>query len=119
VGADRVFAMPHARIAVMGPGGGSEFVFKQELREVDASYKQAIKDGLSSEEAARLRDLGLAQIRERYERELLNPREALALGSVSSIVMPGTSRRVLAKNLAFLMRTYRPSPMSGPQRESE
>ena len=27
VGADMVFAMPHARIAVMGPGGGTEFVF--------------------------------------------------------------------------------------------
>ena len=49
----------------------------------------------------------------------MNPKEALSLGSVSSIVMPGTSRRVLAKNLDFLMRTYEPAPMSGPQREFE
>jgi hypothetical protein len=33
--------------------------------------------------------------------------------------MPGTSRRVLAENLNFLMRTYTPSPMAGPQREFE
>ena len=49
----------------------------------------------------------------------MNPKEALSLGSVSRIVMPGTSRRVLAQNLDFLMRTYEPSPMSGVQRESE
>jgi hypothetical protein len=33
--------------------------------------------------------------------------------------MPGTSRRVLAENFDLLMRTYSPSPMAGPQRESE
>jgi acetyl-CoA carboxylase carboxyltransferase component len=118
-GADRVFAMPHARIAVMGPGGGTEFVFKQELRGIEAAFKQAIKDGRSHDEATRERDRSLAKIRDQYEHELMNPKEALALGSVSSIVMPGTSRRVLGENLAFLMRTYQPSPMAGPQREFE
>jgi hypothetical protein len=49
----------------------------------------------------------------------MNPKEALSLGSVSRVVMPGTSRRVLAENLCFLMRTYTPSAMSGPQREFE
>ena len=118
-GADRVFAMPHARIAVMGPGGGTEFVFKQELRSIEAAYKQALGDGKTAEEAASVRDGALAKIREQYERELMNPREAMSLGSVSSIVMPGTSRRVLSRDLDFLMRTYEPSPMAGPQREFE
>jgi hypothetical protein len=49
----------------------------------------------------------------------MNPKEALALGSVSRIVMPGTSRRVLAQNLDLMMRKYVPSPMAGPQREFE
>ncbi len=49
----------------------------------------------------------------------MNPKEALALGSVSRIVMPGTSRRVLAKNLAYLLRHYEPSAMTGVQREFE
>jgi acetyl-CoA carboxylase carboxyltransferase component len=111
--------MPHSRIAVMGPGGGTEFVFKKELRALEAQHKQAIKDGASADEAAAVRDAGLAAIRDRYEHELMNPKEAMSLGSVSSLVMPGTSRRVLAQNLDFLMRTYEPAPMAGPQREFE
>ena len=118
-GADRVFAMPHARIAVMGPGGGLEFVFKTELRQLEAEYKRAIQGGTSAQEAGRVRDAALAKIRDQYERQLLNPKEALALGSVSSLVMPGTSRRVLGRDLNFLMRTYEPSAMAGPQREFE
>ena len=45
----------------------------------------------------------------RYERELLNPEEALRLGSVSSIVMPGYSRKVLGNALCYLLRHYQPS----------
>jgi acetyl-CoA carboxylase carboxyltransferase component len=119
VGADMVFAMPHARIAVMGAATGSEFVYKSELRELEATYRKALAGGASEQEAALERDAGIAKIRDNYERELMNPKEALSLGSVSRIVMPGTSRRVLAQNLDFLMRTYEPSPMSGVQRESE
>ena len=119
VGADRVFAMPHARIAVMGPGGGVEFVYKTEIRQIEVQYRKALASGADPEDAAHERDAGLAQIREKYERELMNPKEALSLGSVSSLVMPGTSRRVLAENLDFLMRTYQPAPMTGPQREFE
>jgi acetyl-CoA carboxylase carboxyltransferase component len=118
VGADMVFAMPHARIAVMGPAG-REFVYKDELRAAEAEYQKAIAKGESEAAAKKRRDEALAKLNERYERELMNPKEALSLGSVSRIVMPGTSRRVLAENLDFLMRTYTPSPMSGPQREFE
>jgi hypothetical protein len=49
----------------------------------------------------------------------MNPKEALSLGSVSRIVMPGTTRRVLAENLNFLMRHYTPTAMGGIQREFE
>ncbi len=118
VGADMVFAMPHARVAVMGPAG-KEFVYKDEMRAAEAAYKKAIAGGASAAEAGRERDAKLAELTERYEQALMNPKEALSLGSISRIVMPGTSRRVLAKNLNFLMRTYTPSAMSGPQREFE
>ncbi|MDJ0866697.1 MAG: carboxyl transferase domain-containing protein [Myxococcota bacterium] len=119
VGADMVFAMPHARIAVMGPGGGTEFVYKDEIRELDREHRKALAAGTDEAEALRARDAGLAALRDRYERDLMNPEEALSLGSVSRIVIPGTSRRVLAENLDFLIRTYTPSPMGGPQREFE
>jgi acetyl-CoA carboxylase carboxyltransferase component len=118
VGADMVFAMPMARIAVMGPAG-KDFVYKDELREIDAAYRKAVAAGRAEPDAARERDASLKALSDRYERELMNPKEALSLGSVSQVVMPGTSRRVLAENLKFLMRTYTPSPMSGPQREFE
>ena len=118
VGADMVFTFPMARIAVMGPAG-KDFVYKDEMRAAAKAYKQAIASGTSEEEAARTRDAVLAELSNRYEEELMNPKEALALGSVSKIVMPGNSRRVLAKNLDFLMRTYTPSAMSGVQREFE
>jgi methylmalonyl-CoA decarboxylase subunit alpha len=119
IGADAVFAMPHARIAVMGAGQGREFVFKDEIRGLDDAFRKAIAAGTPEAEAKRARDVALLKINERYERELMNPKEALSLGTVSRIVMPGTSRRVLGEHLAFLMRTYQPSPMGGVQRESE
>jgi methylmalonyl-CoA decarboxylase subunit alpha len=118
VGADLVLSMPMARIAVMGPAG-KEFVYKDDVRAIDAAYRKAVAAGGSEAEAAKQRDAALKALSDRYEAELMNPKEALSLGSVSRIVMPGTSRRVLASNLEFLMRTYRPSPMSGPQREFE
>ena len=117
VGADMVFTMPMARIAVMGPAG-KDFVYKDELRAIDAEYRKASQGG-DETAAAKVRDAALAELSDRYERDLMNPKEALSLGSVSRVVMPGTSRRVLAENLDFLMRTYEPSPMGGPQREFE
>jgi len=118
VGADMVFTLPMARIAVMGQAG-KEYVYKDEMRAAASEYKQAIASGTSERAAAKTRDDVLAKLSARYEDELMNPKEALALGSVSKVVMPGNSRKVLAKNLAFLMRTYTPSAMGGVQREFE
>jgi acetyl-CoA carboxylase carboxyltransferase component len=94
VGADMVFAMPQARVAVMGPAG-KEFVYKDEIRAADAAFRKAVAKGATEAEAARERDAKLAELSARYERDLMNPKEALSLGSISRIVMPGTSRRVL------------------------
>ena len=118
VGADAVFTMPMARIAVMG-AAGKEFVYKDETRALDAEYRQALAAGEDEADAAKRRDAALAELTARYEAELMNPKEALALGSVSRVVMPGTSRRVLGRHLEFLMRSYTPSAMTGPQREFE
>jgi len=118
VGADMVFTMPMARIAVMGPAG-KDFVYKDELREVAESYRKALAAGESEAAAARARDQALAALSARYEHELMNPKEALSLGSISRVVLPGESRRVLAKNLSYLMRKYQPAPMAGVQREHE
>ena len=110
--------MPMARVAVMG-AAGKDFVFKDEMRAVAAAHKKAIKGGASEADANRDRDASLAALTTRYEDQLMNPKEALSLGSVSRLVMPGESRRILARNLDFLMRKYTPGPMGGPQREHE
>lgn len=117
-GADLVFAMPMARVAVMG-AAGKDFVFKDEMREISAQHRKALADGADRADADRIRDEALAVLTSRYEAQLMNPKEALSLGSVSRIVMPGESRRILARNLDFLMRKYQPAPMGGPQREHE
>ncbi len=118
VGADLVFAMPMARVAVMG-AAGKDFVFKDEMRAIDAKHKKAVAGGATESDADHERDEELAILTARYEEKLMNPKEALSLGSVSRLVMPGESRRVLARNLDFLMRKYQPAPMGGLQREFE
>jgi len=116
VGSDFVFALPSARIAVMGPAG-RKFVYKDEFREILENYQQSISDGKNEKEAAILRDQSMNKLTSRYEREFLNPEEALKLGSVSRIVMPGYSRKVLGNTLCYLLRHYKPSAMVGMQRE--
>jgi acetyl-CoA carboxylase carboxyltransferase component len=131
-GADLVIALPTTRVAVMGPAG-VEFVYKKELRSIRGSLQERISDmrrelttqgmtdeaaQLEAEEAVKL--WGAAQEAElaaRYERELMNPNEALSLGSISQIVMPEEVRKTLGENLKFHVRHYQPNPMSGPQRE--
>jgi methylmalonyl-CoA decarboxylase subunit alpha len=115
-GANAVFAFPMARIAVMGTTG-KEYVYKDEMRAIDREFARAPQD--SRAEAAAQRNAALASLSERYERALMNPKEALALGSVTQLIMPGMSRRVLGQHLALLMRKYNPTAMSGPHRESE
>lgn len=116
IGADFVFALPSARIAVMGPAG-RQFIYKDEYRDILSTFQQATQEGRAESEAAAERDRKLAELTERYERALLNPEEALRLGSVSKLVMPGYSRKALGQALHYLLRHYRPEPMGSPQRE--
>ncbi|MCX8000793.1 MAG: acetyl-CoA carboxylase carboxyltransferase subunit, partial [Leptospiraceae bacterium] len=118
VGANIVFALPTARIAVMGPAG-KDYVYKDEIQKINREHSENLKKGMSEAEAKQIRDKALAELSQRYEKELMNPKEALSLGSVSRVIMPGFTRKVLAENLNYLMRHYKPSPMTGVQREFE
>lgn len=131
-GANLVLALPTTRVAVMGPAG-KEYVYKDELRavraraaamareEVIARAKAGVDEDQARAEARRVAEDWLkaeeAEVNLRYERELMNPREALSLGSISEIVMPHDLRAVLGRNLDMLLRAYVPGPMTGPQRE--
>ena len=111
-GADLVIGLPSTRVAVMG-AAGMEFVYKDELRAVRAAARKRQQDAQTRAWLAQQE----AELAARYERELMNPDAALALGSISEIVMPWELRRVLAENLHFHMQRYRPGPMKGVQRE--
>ncbi len=107
-GADLVIALPTTRLAVMGPAG-VEFVYKSELREIRSEAKRRNDSAWQKEQEALLA--------QRYEREIMNAREALALGSISQIVMPSDLRKVLGENLQFYLDTYKAEPLQGVQRE--
>jgi acetyl-CoA carboxylase carboxyltransferase component len=131
-GADLVLALPTTRLAVMGPAG-KEFVYKDELRKIRGAVSEMVKKGTlervaagmngdeakrdAEKEAAEWLKTQEAALNQRYEKELMNPKEGLALGSISSIVMPTDLRQVLGENMNFLLRHYKPSPMGGVQRE--
>ncbi len=131
-GADLVLALPTTRLAVMGPAG-KEFVYKDELRKVRGTAADMVKKGTeervkagmdgaaakkdAEKEAAEWLRLQEAALNLRYEKELMNPKEGLSLGSISSIVMPTDLRKVLGENMSMLLRHYQPGPMMGPQRE--
>jgi methylmalonyl-CoA decarboxylase subunit alpha len=117
-GASVVYTLPTARIAVMGPAG-KDYVYKDEISKLSKEYSENLKKGISEDEAKKMRDLELAKISQKYEKELMNPKEALSLGSVSSVVMPGQSRKVLGNSLNYLMSKYKPTPLGGIQREFE
>jgi acetyl-CoA carboxylase carboxyltransferase component len=108
-GADFVIALPSTRAAVMGPAG-IEFVYKNELRVIRAAVK-------NKEQSASWAKEQEALLVKRYEEELMNPNEALSLGSISQIVMPSDLRNVLCENMSFHLRHYTPEPLNAVQRE--
>jgi acetyl-CoA carboxylase carboxyltransferase component len=131
-GADLVLALPTTRLAVMGPAG-KEFVYKDELRKVRNAVAEQVKQGTqervtaglepgeakkeAEKEATEWLKTREAELNLRYEKELMNPKEALSLGSISSLVMPTDLRKVLGENLNFFLRHYKPSVMQAVQRE--
>jgi acetyl-CoA carboxylase carboxyltransferase component len=116
VGSDVVLALPTTRVAVMGTAG-KEFVYKTEIRQMRDEAAKRRKAGAADAEVAEWLRAEEAKLNQRYEREIMNPREALSLGSISEIVMPTDLRRELAQHLKFLLNHYVPGPMSEPQRE--
>jgi acetyl-CoA carboxylase carboxyltransferase component len=131
-GADFVVALPTTRVAVMGTAG-VDFVYKKELRELRTSVPKRVTDlakehmdSGSSEQEAKLTAQEAVEdwvkqqealLVARYEQELMNPNEALSLGSISQIVMPSDLRRVLGENMAFHLEQYTPEPLNDVQRE--
>jgi acetyl-CoA carboxylase carboxyltransferase component len=79
--ADAVYALPTAEIAVMGPKGACEIVFRKEISE--ASNPEKKTDELSED----------------YKKKFANPYMAAARGYVDDVVDPKNLRTILINSL--------------------
>ena len=84
IGADLIFAWPSAEIAVMGPKGASEIIFRKEISE-------------ASDPVAKL-DEKVAE----YTETFANPFRAAALGFVDEVIEPFQTRFRLIKAFSML-----------------
>ncbi len=84
IGADLAFAWPSAEIAVMGPEGAVNIIFRRELAEADEP------------EARR------AELVEEYTERFANPYNAAERGYVDDVIDPRGTRRVLIRSLEML-----------------
>ncbi|MDA0662686.1 MAG: acyl-CoA carboxylase subunit beta, partial [Proteobacteria bacterium] len=74
------YAWPNAEIAVMGPKGAVEIIFREDIGDADAIAKRT----------------------EEYRRKFANPFVAGALGYIDDVIMPHNTRRRIAGALRML-----------------
>ncbi|HAM03241.1 MAG TPA: methylmalonyl-CoA carboxyltransferase, partial [Acidimicrobiaceae bacterium] len=84
IGADLAYAWPSAELAVMGPQGAVEIVYRRELAE-------------AADPTARR-----AELVEEYTERYANPYVAAERGYVDDVIDPTDTRRVLVKALRVL-----------------
>ncbi len=85
IGADLSFAWPSAELAVMGPNGAVEIVYRRELAE-------------AADPATRR-----AELVEEYTERYANPYVAAERGFVDDVISPADTRKVLCRSLELLM----------------
>ncbi|NLJ34545.1 MAG: methylmalonyl-CoA carboxyltransferase, partial [Firmicutes bacterium] len=97
MGADQVFAWPNAEIAVMGPEGAANIIFRREIS--DSSDPQQVRD----EKIAQYRD------------SFANPYVAASRGYVDDVIDPAETRVRLISALEMLIskRETRPAKKHG------
>lgn len=97
IGADMVFAWPSAEIAVMGPDGAANIIFK--------------KDIAAAENPAQTRKEKIAEYRDKFS----NPYVAAARGYVDDVIEPSETRAriILALEMLNSKRENRPAKKHG------
>jgi propionyl-CoA carboxylase beta chain len=98
VRADFNFAYPSAEIAVMGPEGAINILYRKEIAAAE-------KAGRLTEERTRLADL--------YRQTFANPYKAAELGYIDEVIVPEQTRRALINGL----RALRGKRERGPSRK--
>jgi len=92
LGADIVYAWPTAEIAVMGPQGAINVIFRRDLQDTD--------------EPDTLRDKLILDYKEKFA----NPREPAAFGYVDDIILPTDTRPLLIKALESMEKKVVKTP---------
>lgn len=97
MGADQVFAWPNAEIAVMGPEGAANIIFRREIS--DSADPQAVRDQKIAE----------------YRDSFANPYVAASRGYVDDVIDPAETRVRLISALEMLVskRETRPAKKHG------
>lgn len=84
IGADLVYAWPGSEIAVMGPQGAINIIFRKEIR--DAEDKEAKREELVEE----------------YREEFAHPYVAAGLGYIDKVIFPHETRPLICRGLDIL-----------------
>ena len=97
LGADMVFAWPTAEIAVMGPEGAANIIFRKEIA--------------AAEDAIAAREQKIQEYRDKFS----NPYVAASRGYVDDVIDPATTRSRLINALEMLSgkRENRPAKKHG------
>ena len=97
LGADFVFALPSAEIAVMGPEGAANIIFAKEIKE--------------AEDQVAMRELKVKE----YTRKFANPFVAASKGYIDAVIEPAEMRELLIHTLSVSKEKeeYRPVKKHG------
>lgn len=91
LGADVVFAYPTAEIAVMGPEGAVEIIYRKEIDSAEPSKRDEVISNLIKE----------------YRFKFANPYVAAGLGYINAVIEPKETRPMLVKALKMYMKGKR------------
>ena len=99
LGADVVMAWPGAEIAVMGPKGAVNIVFRKDIEAVKVAGGDAAAQAAKAQECEN-----------EYIDKFANPRVAAALGYVDDVIEPAQTRQKLLMHLAALAGKHQEGP---------
>ena len=88
LGADFVVAWPTAEIAVMGPEGAAQIIWRRDLAAIEDPQRRAEK---------------LRELAQEYREKIANPYVAAARGYVDAVIEPKETRPTLVKALGHLI----------------
>jgi methylmalonyl-CoA decarboxylase subunit alpha len=92
LGADFVVAWPGAEIAVMGPKGAANIIFRKEISTAEDQGAKAF------------------EMEQEYKDKFANPRIAASMGYIDDVIVPSDTRQILIKNLSANLRKRQETP---------